>query len=77
MNPDEPTEGICIACGKELAGASDVAHLYHQGRRFSLCCPMCIQMFQRAPARFASGERPQTIVEELLEEMKWTKPTQW
>jgi hypothetical protein len=30
-----------------------------------------MDLFQRAPARFASGERPQTVVEELLSEMKW------
>ena len=77
MNLDESREICCAVCGKDLANAPGVAHLYHDGRRFSLCCPVCIGMFQRAPARFASGERPQTIVEELIEEMKWKQPGGW
>lgn len=61
----------CAVCGKELINTSGVAHLYHEGKPFSLCCPMCMDLFQRAPARFASGERPQVVLEELLSEMKW------
>lgn len=38
---------------------------------------MCMQLFQRAPGRFARGERPQTIVEELMAEMKWKEPGRW
>jgi hypothetical protein len=32
---------------------------------------MCLQLFQRAPDRFARGENPKTLVEELLDELKW------
>ena len=70
MNSGETSDPCCTVCGKDLTYVPGVAHVYHDGRRFSLCCPMCMEMFQRAPARFASGERPQTIVEELLAEMK-------
>jgi len=74
---DTDLHEACAVCGKDLAGVSGVAHLYHEGRRFSLCCPMCMQLFQRAPGRFARGERPQTIVEELIAEMKWKEPERW
>lgn len=77
MNPDESTSETCIVCGKDLSGATAVAHLYHEGRRFSLCCPMCIQMFQRAPGRFARGENPKTLMEELLDEIKWRETGRW
>jgi hypothetical protein len=30
-----------------------------------------MDLFQRAPKRFASGERPKTIVEELFAEIQW------
>jgi hypothetical protein len=33
--------------------------------------PLCMDLFQRAPKRFASGERPKTIVEELFAEIQW------
>jgi hypothetical protein len=38
---------------------------------------MCIQLFQRAPERFAAGERPQSIVEDLLADMKWKETGRW
>lgn len=73
MNLDESADITCAVCDKDLTHATGVAHIYHAGRRFALCCPVCIQLFQRAPARFASGERPQTIVEELVSNLKWKK----
>lgn len=71
------TDKTCAVCGKDLANTGGVAHLYHGGKPFPLCCPVCMDLFQRAPARFACGERPQTIVEELLAEMKWKAPGRW
>ncbi len=71
MSDDSPVTESCVVCGKSTEGNTGTVHLYHDGRRFTLCCPMCMQLFQRAPARFARGEHPQTIVEELIAEMKW------
>jgi hypothetical protein len=71
MNIDESPDTCCAVCSKDVSHVPGVVHLYHEGRRFTLCCPMCIEMFQRAPARFASGERPQSVVEDLIEEIKW------
>jgi hypothetical protein len=68
---------ICAVCGKDLANTGGVAHLYRDGKPFPLCCPMCIDLFQRAPKRFASGERPKTIVDELLAEMQWKQGDRW
>ena len=71
MSDDSTRDETCVVCGKSINDNTGTAHLYHDGGRFALCCPMCVEMFQRAPARFASGERRQSLVEELLEEMKW------
>ena len=74
---DEPTRGeTCVVCGKSTDGNTGTAHLFHDGRSFALCCPVCVEMFQRAPARFASGEKRESLVEELLAEMKWKNPSQ-
>lgn len=73
MNADGTSEEVCSVCGKPAAG-QPFTHLYHAGKRFNLCCPMCVQMFQRAPDRFARGERPQTILQDLLNELKWRDP---
>ncbi len=74
MSNAESPDTTCAVCDKDLTNATGVAHIYHEGRRFALCCPVCVQLFQRAPARFASGERPQTIVEELVSDLKWKQP---
>jgi len=69
---DEPVIGeTCIVCGKSADGDRDFSHVYHKGRRFSLCCPLCLQLFQRAPDRFAAGERCKSLLDELLDQMKW------
>lgn len=71
MSDDSTRDEICVVCGKATEGNAGTAHLYHDGRRFALCCPMCLDLFQRAPARFASGERPQTLLQQKIEEIKW------
>ncbi len=70
---DNAGKEFCVVCGKEISGALGTAHLYHDGRRFALCCPTCVEMFSRAPARFASGEHPMTIVQELLDNLRWNE----
>jgi hypothetical protein len=74
MSDDGTGNEVCVVCGKPAAGGSGYSHLYHAGRRFTLCCPLCLQLFQRAPDRFARGESPKTLVEELLDELKWKDP---
>jgi len=76
MNLDERSEDKCVVCEKDVTGVAGTAHVYRDGRRFSLCCPTCLQMFQRAPDRFTSGERPRTVVEELLRDLDW-KESKW
>ena len=67
----QPAEGVCAVCGKDTGQNGSLARVYHQGRVFTLCCPLCLQLFQRARDRFARGERPQSVVEELLDQIRW------
>lgn len=71
MNESKETEETCAVCGNEAAGGRRFSRLYHDGRPFPLCCPMCLDLFQRAPERFAQGERRQTVLEELVSDLKW------
>lgn len=77
MKPDDFSALRCAVCEKDTENVPGVTHIYHEGRRFALCCPMCLDLFQREPARFASGERPQRIVEELIEKLKWKGSDRW
>lgn len=61
----------CVVCDKTIDGNSGTSHVYHQGRPFALCCPMCLQMFERARDRFARGERPQSLLDELMAKITW------
>jgi hypothetical protein len=70
MNEGPYSEETCTVCGNVAVGGRRFSRLYHHGRPFPLCCPMCIDIFQRAPDRFANGEHPRTVVEELLEVAK-------
>ncbi|HWA24870.1 MAG TPA: hypothetical protein VG734_04275 [Lacunisphaera sp.] len=67
----------CTVCGKDLTNTGGMARLYHDGKAYPVCCPVCMDLFQRAPKRFASGERPKTIVDELLAEMQWKERGRW
>ena len=71
MTDISSSDETCIVCGKSTEGAGNFAHLYHEGRRCALCCPMCLQMFERARERFAQGDRPQSLLDELMDEIKW------
>lgn len=71
MSDDNTVSEVCVVCGKSTEGERGLSHLQHAGRRCALCCPMCLQLFQRAPDRFARGESIKSLVEELLDELKW------
>lgn len=65
------SEDTCVVCGNVATGGRRFSRLYHKEKPFPLCCPMCIDIFQRAPDRFARGERPRSVVEQIVEELKW------
>lgn len=72
---NSPTER-CVVCGQGVSESGACAHLYEDGRRFAVCCPICMEMFNRAPERFARGEKPMTVVDELLQDLRWKEPPQ-
>ncbi len=71
MTDSSTHDETCIVCGKSTEGTGSFAHLYHEGRRFALCCPMCLQMFERARDRFARGDQPQSLLDKLMNEITW------
>ncbi|MBI2518606.1 MAG: hypothetical protein HYV95_17160 [Opitutae bacterium] len=65
----------CIVCDKVTTEDHAAAHRYFDGRRFTLCCPICLRIFEQAPDRFARGDRPQTLIQQLIDEIKWRDPS--
>jgi hypothetical protein len=74
MNPSDTNLENCAVCGKSTEGSAAFAHLYHHGRRFPLCCPLCVDAFERHRDRFAQGACRQTLLEEIIADMKWKNP---
>ncbi len=74
MPPEDDKGETCTVCGKSTEGGAGFAHLYHKGQRFSLCCPMCVDAFQRHRDRFVRGERPRSLLDETIAQMTWKEP---
>ncbi|MBI3885382.1 MAG: hypothetical protein HY302_06600 [Opitutae bacterium] len=74
---DDPDRGeTCIVCGRSTEGDRGFAHRYLDGRPFAVCGPLCLQLFERASDRFARGDRPQTMLQQLLDEITW-RDSRW
>ncbi len=43
---------VCEVCGKDLGGCGPCARVNHAGRMIAVCCPMCLEAFQKDPAPF-------------------------
>jgi hypothetical protein len=71
MSEGTESDETCAVCGNVAVGGRRFSRLYHQGKAFPLCCPMCIDVFQRAPDQIAAGERPRSVLQDTIEELKW------
>jgi hypothetical protein len=50
-------EDICTVCGRNAIESNQtLSHLRHEGEIVAICCPQCMETFQREPARFAAKE---------------------
>jgi hypothetical protein len=45
----DSTDETCVVCGKSVGGGRGYAHLQFSGRTFALCCPLCLETFQKNP----------------------------
>jgi hypothetical protein len=75
MNDSDRPEQ-CVVCGKSTEGNRGFSHVTHADRTYALCCPMCLDLFPRAPDRFAHGERHETVLEELVTRLRWKSDDQ-
>jgi len=44
----------CVVCGKCVAGGRGYSHLQHENESFALCCPLCLETFQKKPNYYAT-----------------------
>lgn len=46
QDPDE----FCIVCGKNVTHGGGFSRINHEGTKVNLCCPLCLETFERDPA---------------------------
>ena len=40
-------EDTCVVCDKSVAGGRGYCRLNHEGHMVELCCPLCLEAFQK------------------------------
>jgi hypothetical protein len=50
----ESSEDFCVVCGKPARGISGYSRLLHEDRMYALCCPLCMETFQKKPDYYAA-----------------------
>jgi hypothetical protein len=67
--PDNP---VCVVCGKSVKGERVFARLNQNGMMVNLCCPLCLDAFQKNPFPYIA----RLVKVELFQDLKPpTKPT--
>lgn len=55
----------CIVCGKQVAGGRGFAHLKHGDEMVTLCCPLCMETFQKSPVVYVKRREAGKIIASL------------
>ena len=48
----ENWDKICIVCGKSVLQGGGMCSIKVEDRMIALCCPLCIETFNRDPKRY-------------------------
>lgn len=41
----------CVVCGKGLRPGEALATMHQEGRKLPICCPLCLEAYQKARSR--------------------------
>ena len=44
----------CLVCGKSVGRSEGMAHIKVEGHMIALCCPLCIETFNKDPKHYLS-----------------------
>lgn len=51
----------CIVCGKSVEGGGGMCHVRYENRMVALCCPLCIETFNKDPKHYLALQEIQQI----------------
>jgi YHS domain-containing protein len=57
----------CVVCGKSVTGASGHVRLKYGETMVALCCPLCLQTFQKNPVDYLRRLKTRTEVQNILD----------
>lgn len=43
------TDDVCVVCGQRVSGDRCYSHIRYNDRMMALCCPLCLETFQKNP----------------------------
>lgn len=44
----------CVVCGKNVASGGGFARINHRGIMVNLCCPLCLEAFEKDPSPYTA-----------------------
>ena len=62
----------CIVCGKSVDEGQGMCHIKISERMVALCCPLCIETFNKNPMHYVRLRRAQELSAELRQSQKQT-----
>ena len=57
----------CAVCGKSVAGASGYARVKHGEGMVALCCPFCLEAFEKDPHRWLQRRENRRELHEIFD----------
>jgi ribosomal protein L24E len=63
----------CAVCGKGLRPGEALATLHQDGRKLSICCPLCLKAYQNDPRQYLERLAKRALLRELSNSEKTPK----
>ena len=55
----------CVVCDKSVQAGGGYCHINVQDRMIALCCPLCLETFQKDPAPYLRRRESNILTDEL------------
>lgn len=55
----------CVVCGKALKPGESLATMHNSGSKLPICCPLCLEAYQRDPQPYLERLAQQAFRQEL------------
>ena len=60
----------CVVCGKSVAGGHFHARVKHGDKEVLLCCPLCLETFEKSPDNYLRRQQTDSEVKAILALLK-------